>query len=367
MTNKTSHTVTRRAFTHSLAGLGMGVAAGLPRLADAALKVESRLELGIDNFAVRAMGWKAKQLIEYAAKLKVDSLFITDLYAFKNFNDDYLTDLRKLAADREVKLYVGTWSICPTSKRFKDEWGTAEQHLALGVRVAKALGSPVIRVILGGGQDRVSPGGIEARIDDTVKVLKAARSRCVDAGVKVAVENHAGDLHSLELVRLIEDAGKDFVGANLDSGNAVWTLEDPLENLENLGAYTLTTSLRDTIVWPSANGITAQWTAMGEGMVDWKKYFARFAKLCPDAPVNIETISGFNRELAYKKEGFWKAWPNGKPKGFKNFVAWAKDGKPRAARKRADGVDPKIADQEYQRGDLERSIAFCKKIGLGCS
>ncbi len=363
--NKTSQTVTRRDFSRITIGLGATVAAGLPRFAQAAPKIETKLELGIDNFAVRAMGWKAKQLIRYAAKLKVNSLFITDLYAFENFNNGYLADLRKLAADRHLKLYVGTWSICPTSQRFNNHWGTAEGHLALGVRTAKALGSPVIRVILGGGQDRLTPGGIDARIDDTVKVLKASRSRCVDAAVKIAVENHAGDMHSLELVRLIEDAGKDFVGANLDSGNAVWALEDPLDNLENLGAYTLTSSLRDTVVWPSPNGVTAQWTAMGEGMVDWKKYFARFAKLCPEAPVNIETISGFNRELAFKKEGFWKAWPHGKPKGFENFLAWAQTGKPHAARKRPDGVDPMIADGQYQRGDLQRSISYCKKIGLG--
>ena len=76
------------------------------------------------------------------------------------------------------------------------------------------------------------------------------------------MENHAGDLHSLELVRLIEDAGKDFVGANMDSGNAVWTLEDPIENLKNLGPYAVTTSLRDTAVWNSENGVTAQWTAV---------------------------------------------------------------------------------------------------------
>ena len=38
--------------------------------------------LGYDNFAVRAMGWKAKALIDHAVKLKVDTVFITDLDAF---------------------------------------------------------------------------------------------------------------------------------------------------------------------------------------------------------------------------------------------------------------------------------------------
>ena len=51
-------------------------------------------------------------------------------------------------------------------------------------------------------------------------MLKHGRSRALDAGVKIAIENHAGDMQSWELVQLIESAGKDYVGANLDMGNA---------------------------------------------------------------------------------------------------------------------------------------------------
>ena len=157
------------------------------------------------------MNWKTRQLIEYAAGLQVDSLFITDLFAFESLEDGHLRDLRKLAADQGVALLVGSWSICPTSTSFKTDWGTADEHLALGLRVAAALGSPVFRVILGSRRDRTTEGGIDARIADTVRVLKAARARALDLGVKIAVENHAGDMHSTELVRLIEDAGPDYV------------------------------------------------------------------------------------------------------------------------------------------------------------
>ena len=326
---------------------------------------KTQIKLGLDNFAVRAMGWKAAQLIDYAAQLKTDSLFISDLDAFEKLDDAHLKEVRAQAADKGLQLHVGTWSVCPTSKRFNPKWGTAEELLALGIRAAKALGSPVVRVVLGSGDDRLTEGGIDARIADTVKVLKSQRSRAIDAGVKVAVENHAGDLHSLELVRLIEEAGKDFVGANVDSGNAVWTLEDPLVNLENLGRYVLTTSLRDSAAWESENGVTVQWTAMGEGQVDWKKYFERFAQLCPGIPVHIETISGFNRELTLKKDDFWKAWPAGKPKGYEQFQAFAKLGKAREGWKAPAGKDSKLANQEYQKGDIERSIKYCKSLGLG--
>ncbi len=219
----------------------------------------------------------------------------------------------------------------------------------------------MLRVVLGKGADRHTEGGIEARITDTVKVLKGSKSVCEELGVKVAMENHAGDMHSLELKSLVEQAGPDFVGVNLDSGNAVWTLETPMENLENLGKYTLTTSLRDTQVWKSDNGVTAQWTAMGEGMVDWAAYFRRFRELCPTAPVQIETISGFNRELAYKREGFWETWPKGQPASLVAFEKWAASGSAKQPHQSGSQEDT----EAYQLGEIERSIRYCKSLGLG--
>jgi sugar phosphate isomerase/epimerase len=355
----------RREFVSTLAGATAGVLSGLPALAQSSSAPKRRIKLGLDNFAVRAMGWKAPALVDYATSLKTDSLFITDLDAFENFEEKYLADLRNKAADKNLQIQLGTWSICPTSKAFKNKWGTAEEHLALGIRTAKALGSPVLRVILGTGEDRKTEGGIEARIEDTAKVCKALRSQAVDAGVKIAVENHAGDMQARELVTLIEAAGKDYVGANMDSGNATWTMEDPLASLEILAPYVLTTSLRDSAVWESANGATVQWTAMGNGDIDLKTYFDRFAALCPNVPVHIETISGFNREIPFLKPGFWDVWPKARALDFAKFLALAKKGKPRDAYKAPEGKDKKLAEQEYQKSEIERSIRYCKSLGLG--
>jgi len=352
----------RRTFLKTVTALGSALALGPAGLA----QTTRGIKLGLDNFSVRAMGWKAPQLIDYAVKLKTDSLFITDFDALEKFEDGYLKDLRSRAADRGLQIHLGTWSICPTSKAFKNKWGTAEEHLSLGLRMAKALGSPVLRVVLGTGEDRKTEGGIEARIADTAKVCQSQRSRALDLGVKIAVENHAGDMQAWELVTLIEAAGKDYVGANMDSGNAVWTMEDPLASLEILAPYVVTTSLRDSAVWESANGATVQWTAMGEGTVDLKAYFGRFAQLCPGVPVHIETISGFNREIPYLREDFWKVWPKARAQDFARFLALAKRGQPRDTWKAPDGQDRKLAEQEYQRREIEHSLTYCKtQLGLG--
>src|SRR5438046_5038955 len=190
--------ITRRAFVKSVAAAGTGLAVGLGALARNSAPAPNRrnIKLGLDNFSVRALGWKAPRLIDYAAELKTDSLFITDLYAFEKFDEEYLGDLRKRAADQGLQIHLGSWSICPTSKAFKKDWGSAEEHLRLGIRMAKTLGSPVFRVVLGTGEDRLTDGGIEARIADTVHVCRACRSQAMDAGVNIAVENHAGDMQA---------------------------------------------------------------------------------------------------------------------------------------------------------------------------
>ena len=98
-----SANISRRVFGASLVSVASATAWGV--------NAEKRLRLGIDNFAVRSMGWKAGGLVDYASKLKCDSLFITDLHAFKRFDDKYLMGVKRQADGKGIKLYVGSWSI----------------------------------------------------------------------------------------------------------------------------------------------------------------------------------------------------------------------------------------------------------------
>ena len=324
-----------------------------------------KIKLGLDNYAVRAMGWKAPQLIDYAASIKCDTLFISDLDAYESLEDSALRDVKRQADAAGLALYVGGWSICPTSKTFKKNWGTAEEHLRLGIRVAKALGSPVFRAVLGNMEDRKTEGGIQARIADTVAVLKACRRDALDAGIKIAIENHGGDMHSWETLQLIGSAGRDFVGCNIDSGNAAWTLEDPMDVLETLGPVTICSSLRDDMIWETPEGAAVQWTAAGDGQIDWKKWAARWRQLCPTVPIMIETISGAQRMFPYKQPDFWKFYDK-RPEKLAKFEALAKRGKPLTPFKAPAGPEGKQATQDYQKAELEKSIAYLRnEIGLG--
>lgn len=353
----------RRAFLQALIST-------VPATVGARLKAQAagarpKLALGMDNFAVRAMGWKAPALIDHAAELKLDSLLISDLDAFESLEDAALREVARRAGDKGIGLYVGSWSICPTAKAFRPTWGTAEEHLRLGLRVARALGSPVFRVVLGSMEDRKSEGGIQARMADTLKVLRACRSQALDLGIKVALENHAGDMHSWELRRLIDEAGTDFVGANVDTGNAAWTLEDPMDVVERLGPVALCSSLRDVMVWETPEGAAVQWTAAGEGQIDWRRLAERWSALCPGTPVIIETISGAQRSFPYRQEEFWRHYDR-RPEALARFEALAKRGRPLTPFRAPPGDEGREVTRTFQKAELARSISYLRtEIGLG--
>ena len=357
----------RRGFLAAVA------AAGATQLAAPAqglgLADKTGIKLGFDNFSIRAFDWKAPRLIEQAAAWKVDTLLLSDLDCYESLEADYLDKLRAQAERAGIELQAGTGSICPTSKSYNaKKWGTATDHARLLIRTAKRLGSSVARCYLGSRRDREGDGGIECHIEQMVRVLKAVQSEAEAANVKIAVENHAGDMQAWELAGLIEAAGKSFVGATMDPGNAAWTMEDPLINLEILGPYAVTTGIRDTAVWETDTGAKCMWANLGHGVVDWPAYVKRFRELCPRTPFVLETISyKWSNEVSYLRPDFWSRFPKARAHEFARFVVLAKRGKPFVIPpERPTGTQSPELERAQQMFDLEQDLKYCREVlGLG--
>src|SRR5258706_6591960 len=119
--NENSGDTNRRSFLKSVTAAATGIGLGLNTRALAAdepaasTAARPRIRLGFDNFSVRAMGWKADALLDYAASLKLDSILISDLDAYESFEEPYLKKVGAKAESLGIKLHAGTWSICPTS------------------------------------------------------------------------------------------------------------------------------------------------------------------------------------------------------------------------------------------------------------
>ena len=328
------------------------LAAGGASLAGAALP----LRLGIDLFSIRSQGWSPFQMLDYCARSRARVAFFSEISFLGGLEPEHLKKVRAHAEGLGLAVEIGMRSICPSAKMFDAKQGTAEEQLGRMIAAAKVVGSPIVRAVLGTAADRAGDGGIERHIENTVRVLRNVRGRAAGEGIRIAIENHAGDLQARELKMLIEAAGKDFVGACLDSGNPAWAIEDPHLALEVLAPYTLTSHVRDSYVYRVPEGAAVLWTRMGEGNVEIELYIRRFTELCPGKTVALEVLVMGPRVLPCLDPAFWAAYRKMPAWEFARFMAIAERGQPRELPR-----VPKEQAAARQLEDMEASLRWVQE------
>ena len=326
------------------------------------------MKLGLDLFSLRRQGWDAFQHLDYAAQIGLDVLHFSDLEPFASLEDDYLRGVKAKADELGILLEVGMGSICPTSTTFKADRGSAVEQLRQMLHIAHLLGSPAVRCFLGSNADRRTELPLAAHIENTIATCRAVRDEAIDLGLKIAIENHAGDLQARELRQLIETAGPEYVGAVIDTGNPVWVAESPFVTLEQLAPYVVMAHIRDSVVSPHPLGAAVQWVAMGEGSIGIDRWAQQFQTLCPGVHFTLEIITSIPpRVLNYLEPEFWEIYPDTPASEFAHFLQLVQNGHPNLASVlTADWADPSPEYQAalvvQQRRQVEKSVRYCRAV-----
>jgi len=317
------------------------------------------VRLGVDLFSLRSQGWTPFQYLDYCHQWGAKVVHFSEIRFIGSLDPDNLRQVRAHAEKLGIEVEIGMRSICPTSKLFDPAQGNAGEQIGRMIRSAKLVGSPIVRAVLGTSTDRAGEPGIEGHIENTAKVLRSVRRQVLDNGLKIAIENHSGDMQARELKLLIEESGKDFVGACLDSGNPLWTLEDPHLTLETLAPYVLTSHIRDTAVWAVPEGAAVAWVRMGEGNVGIDDYVRKYIQLCTGRALSLEVIVvGQPRIFAYHDPKFWDPYRRTPAWEFARFLKLVDSGKPHP------NPAPVAKDQAAQREreDFEASMRYTKEL-----
>ncbi len=332
------------------------------------------MKLGVDVFSLRFQPWHSFEYLEYLAQAGVDLVHFSETEFLDSIDNSFLKRLRARADELGLSLEVGMGSICPTSNRFDASRGTAEEQVREMLYVAEILGSGILRCYLGSNADRSSELPLDAHVEATIATCRAVRSQAMDLGIKIAIENHAGDLQGHELAALIEAAGPEYVGACIDAGNPLWVAESPFVTLEHLAPYVVTSHVRDSAVWSHPKGAAVQWMAMGDGTIGIETWARDFIDRCPESSFTLEIISGIPvRVLGYFEPEFWLAYGSARANEFARFVNLVRDGHAPLVPQLVVPVDSDVPEYQaarivQQRRDLERSIRFCKEVlGVGVS
>jgi 3-oxoisoapionate decarboxylase len=346
----------RRSFISSLAAVPL--AAAMP----------DKIAIGYNTYCLRGLRMTDRQHFEQAAAWKLDALFLQDSLDPRAQDPTHWVEVKQWAKEFDLHLQTGGSGFLPKTA---EQWDSNLAAVRKNIARAKACGSPIVRAVCAGFRHELPLASTEANMELAIKVLRALRTEVMDAGLKFAIEVHK-DFQAWEHKIIIETAGKEFVGTYLDTGNPVFTLEDPMLTLETLAPYTLTFHLRDSVVYEHPGGIAVQWVPLGEGTVDFKQIIAKARQLLsPDVRIFIKPITGRPPAiLPVFDDQWWARWyPKARAQEYARFVALAKRGRPYekpVVQEDVTGRTPPAAYQAalayQQKEHMERSINYARQV-----
>lgn len=315
----------------------------------------ARVELGSVDGSIGGNQFTPIQVLDHFSAIKLTWAMIS-LPPAMLADEATVRQVRDHADRLGLKLQLAFGSVCPTARSFNAKLGTVEEQVARALKASQIFGAKCMRVILGGDPERSQ---IEMHIDNMVKAVRGMRSRILDSGIKLAVENHGGDLQAREMKMMIEAVGPDVMGVCLDSGNPVWMLEDPHMTLETLIPYAETSHVRDSAVWKVPEGIAVRWVNMGEGNVDIDGWIRKFIQAKPGLPIIFENlVSGNPRVHAIYDLKFWDNWRRMPAWELSRFLAIAEKGTPKPATPRPAEKTP--GQQRIE--DLDVCVRYTREL-----
>src|SRR5262245_49378375 len=173
------------------------------------------VELGSIDGSVGGNNFTPVQFLDYLASIKLTWAMIS-LPAAMLDDEPAIRQIRDHADRLGIKLQLAHSSVCPTSRSFNPQLGTLEVQVARALKISQMFGAKCMRCILGGDPERPDIG---RHLDSMVAAVRGLRSRIVDYGVKLAWENHGGDVQAREMKTATEAIGRDGVGDCPDHGH----------------------------------------------------------------------------------------------------------------------------------------------------
>lgn len=175
------------------------------------------------------------------------------------------------------------------------------------VATAREAGIGIIRTVMLGGRRYEDFTTLEAWHGHQARAghsLRLTRPILAKHRVKLAVENHK-DWRADEMVDVIRRADSEWIGVNLDLGNNVALLDDPMAVIELLAPLTLTTHFKDMAVQEYEDGFLLSEVPLGEGVLDLKRAIAMLEKASPGVRFNLEMITRDPLKVPVYTDQYW--------------------------------------------------------------
>lgn len=216
------------------------------------------------------------------------------------------TDFAKKVRDRREKLglYLEGSISMPNSK---DEVAAFEQT----VINAKEAGATILRTVTSSGR-RYEVYHSNDEVEDfkkkAMEQLRWVEPVLKKHKVKLAVENHK-DWTAPELATAMQMLSSENIGVTLDFGNSIALMEQPMNVVNKLVPYVVSTHVKDMAVEDYKDGFLLSEVPLGTGFIDLEKIFALCKKNNANVKFNLEMITRDPLQIPSNTNEYWASVP----------------------------------------------------------
>jgi sugar phosphate isomerase/epimerase len=143
--------------------------------------------------------------------------------------------------------------------------------------------------------------------DRWLKRLQQAEPIFRESKLHLGVENHR-DWLADELVAVLRTISSPHVGACVDFANNLTLLEDPVEVVQKLAPYAVTSHLRDAAVVETEEGFLLADVPLGQGILPLAKLMELLRRSRSDIHFCLEMITRDPVKVSYLDDSFWVAF-----------------------------------------------------------
>jgi sugar phosphate isomerase/epimerase len=352
----------RRKFLGDTATLGIGALA-MPLLRVPGMFKETAMGIVVHSYGSR---WQSKvesrnypgfsnaiDLVEHCHQIGAGGVQVVV--------KDWTADFAKKLRDRREKLglylegSIGVPAKVGDVPRFEQELVNA-----------KEAGAQILRTVTSSGRRYEVYHSAEAVREfkkNAIASLQLAEPVLRRYKMKLAIENHK-DWRAGELADALKKLNSEWLGVTLDFGNSISLLEDPMEVVETLAPYILSTHIKDMAVEEYPDGFLLSEVPLGKGFLDLQKMINICRKHNPTVGFNLEMITRDPLEIPCLKKEYWPGFEEVPATDLARTLRMVKQNKYKTALPRVSqlGAEERLAAEE---NNILECLAFGKdKLAL---
>src|SRR4051794_11894469 len=133
--------------------------------------------LGLNTYSLRALRLNDLPLLEYAASLKLDAVFLQDSLDPRTADPAHWKEVKDAAARLGLHLETGGGAVLPATA---DAFDHSVKLLRDGVKRSVSMGSPLMRIVIASDRDHLPSLPVEPHMDTMIRLLKTVRTEALD-------------------------------------------------------------------------------------------------------------------------------------------------------------------------------------------